>query len=86
MADWLQLDTPGGYTFHSYRRSAATVVADAGATSEQMSYFFANKLAASDKTLATSSVSTTVKEVAVVGKEKKITTVELNRGDESEEL
>ena len=51
-----------------------------------MSYFFANKLAASDKTLATSSVSTTVKEVAVVGKEKKITTVDLNRGDESEEL
>ena len=27
-----------------------------------------------------------MKEVAVVGKEKKITTVDLNRGDESEEL
>ena len=108
MAERLQLDTPGGYTFHSYRRSAATAVADAGATSEQMRDFFgwantnmtaeyistskaavinvANKLAASEKTIATSPVSTTVEEVAVVDKEKEITTVELNRGDESEEL
>ena len=73
-------------TFHSYRRSAATSVADAGAISELMRDFLANMLAASDKTLSTSSVSTTVKEVAVVDKEKKIPTVELNRGDESEEL
>ena len=34
MVERLQLDTPGGYTFHSYRGSAATAVADAGATSE----------------------------------------------------
>ena len=36
MVERLQLDTPGGYTFHSYRRSAATAVATTGATSEQM--------------------------------------------------
>ena len=36
IAERLQLDTPGGNTFHSYRRSAATAAADAGATSEQM--------------------------------------------------
>ena len=91
-----------GYTLHSYRRSAATAVADAGSTSEQMRNFFgwastkmtaeyiltskaavinvASKLAASEKTIATSLVSTTVEEVVVVGKEKEITTVELNRG------
>ena len=46
----------------------------------------ANKLAASEKTIATSPVSTTVEEVAVVVKEKEITTVELNRGDKSTEL
>ena len=46
----------------------------------------ANNLAASEKTIATSPVSTTVEEVAVVDKEKEITTVELNRGDVSEEL
>ena len=34
MVERLQLDTPSGYTFHSYRGSAATAVADAGATSE----------------------------------------------------
>ena len=37
----------------------------------------ANKLAASEKTIATYPVSTTVEEVAVVDKEKEITTVEL---------
>ena len=46
----------------------------------------ASKLAASEKTIATSLVSTTVEEVVVVGKEKEITTVELNGGDEREEL
>ena len=108
MAERLQLDTPGGYTFHSFRRSAATAVADAGATSEQMRDFFgwantkmtseyistskaavinvANKLAASEKTIVTSPVSTNVEDAAVVDEEKQITTVELNREDESEEL
>jgi len=37
----------------------------------------ANKLAASEKTIATCPVSTTVEEVAVVDKEKEITNVEL---------
>ena len=34
------VDTPGGYTFHSYWRSAATAVSDAGAISKRMRYFF----------------------------------------------
>ena len=34
------VDTPGGYTFHSYWWSAATEVPDAGATSKWMRYFF----------------------------------------------
>ena len=34
IAKILQLDTPGRYTFHSYRWSAATAVACAGVTSE----------------------------------------------------
>ena len=40
MAEKLNLDNAIGYTFHSFRRSAATAVADSGATSEQMRDFF----------------------------------------------
>ena len=40
MATHLHIDEPKKYTFHSYRRSAATAVADAGATSDQMQDFF----------------------------------------------
>merc|ERR1712107_842797 len=40
MATHLKLENPGAYSFHSFRRSAATAVADAGATSEQMQDFF----------------------------------------------
>ena len=40
MATYLKLENPGAYSFHSFRRSAATAVADAGATSEQMQDFF----------------------------------------------
>ena len=40
MAKRLQLENPGCYTFHSFRRSAATAAADAGATSEQIIDFF----------------------------------------------
>ena len=40
MAKRLQLENPGCYTFHSFRRSAATAAADAGATLEQMMDFF----------------------------------------------
>lgn len=40
MAAHLKLDEPGRFSFHSYRRSAATVAADAGASSEQMVDFF----------------------------------------------
>ena len=40
MAAHLELDEPGRFSFHSYRRSAATVAADAGASSEQMVDFF----------------------------------------------
>ena len=36
---YLHIDEPKKYTFHSYRRSAATAVADAGATSDQMQNF-----------------------------------------------
>ena len=39
MATHLHIDEPKKYTFHSYRRSAATAVADAGATSDQMQDF-----------------------------------------------
>ena len=39
MAKRLQLENPGCYTFHSFRRSAATAAADAGAASEQMINF-----------------------------------------------
>ena len=35
MAKRLHLENPGCYTFHSFRRSAATAAADSGATSEQ---------------------------------------------------
>ena len=34
------MDKPDMFTFHSFRRSAATAVADVGATSEQMCDFF----------------------------------------------
>ena len=40
MATHLHIDEPKKFTFHSYRRSAATAVADAGATSDQMQDFF----------------------------------------------
>ena len=40
MATHLHIDESKKYTFHSYRRSAATAVADAGATSDQMQDFF----------------------------------------------
>ena len=40
LAKRLNLDSPDGFTFHSFRRSAATAVADVGATSEQMCDFF----------------------------------------------
>ena len=40
----LHIDEPKKYTFHSYRRSAATAVADAGATSDQMQDFFGAKM------------------------------------------
>ena len=40
MAKRLHLDTPGGFTFHSFRSSAATAAADAGPTSEQIIDFF----------------------------------------------
>ena len=40
MATHLHIDEPKKYTFHSYRMSAATAVADAGATSDQMQDFF----------------------------------------------
>ena len=40
IAAHLHIDKPKKYTFHTYRRSAATAVADAGATSDQMQDFF----------------------------------------------
>ena len=40
MATYLKLENTEAYSFHSFRRSAATAVADAGATSEQMQDFF----------------------------------------------
>ena len=40
MAQRLELEDPSQYTFHSYRRSAATVAADAGASSEQLKQHF----------------------------------------------
>jgi hypothetical protein len=36
----LKLDNPTLYTFHSFRRTSATIAADAGATKEQMVDFF----------------------------------------------
>ena len=40
MAIHLHIDQPKNYTFHSFRRSAATAVANARATSDQMQDFF----------------------------------------------
>ena len=40
MAQRLELENPSQYTFHSYRRSAATVAADAGASPEQLKQHF----------------------------------------------
>ena len=40
MARRLHIDQANAFTFHSFRRSAATTVADAGATSDQMQDFF----------------------------------------------
>ena len=90
------VDTPGGYTFHSYWRSAATAVPDAGATSKRMRYFLVQRWQLSTFQLPRQLLSMlptslqhlkrprSVAEVAVVDKE--ITTVELNRGDEIGEL
>jgi hypothetical protein len=40
IAQRLQLAEPASFTFHSFRRSAATSAADGGSTSEQMTEFF----------------------------------------------
>ena len=40
MAEKLRLDSPDLFTFHSFRRSAATAVAESGATPNQMMDFF----------------------------------------------
>ena len=40
VATHLNIDVPKKYTFHSYRRLAATAVADAGATSGRIQDFF----------------------------------------------
>ena len=39
VAKHLSLSNASGFTFHLFRRSAATAVADVGATSEQMCHF-----------------------------------------------
>ena len=40
MAKFLEIPTPKEFTFHSFRRSAATAAADTGASSAQMTDFF----------------------------------------------
>ena len=40
IATHLGLEDPGKYTFHSFRRSAATAAADAGTSTDQMVDFF----------------------------------------------
>ena len=40
MAKFLNKENPVSFTFHSFRRTSATMAADSGATSQQLQYFF----------------------------------------------
>ena len=79
MAERINLNNDNGeYTFHSFRRSAATAVADSGATSEQMRDFFGWS-----STKMTSEYISTSK-AAVINISNKLATLDNNTGNTAE--
>ena len=77
MAERINLNNDNGeYTFHSFRRSAATVVADSGATSEQMRDFFGW----SNTKMTNEYISTS--KAAVINISKKLATLDNNTAAE----
>ena len=77
MAERINLNNDNGeYTFHSFRRSAATAVADSGATSEQMRDFFGW----SNTKMTNEYISTS--KAAVINISKKLATLDNNTAAE----